>query len=108
MAVALPVVVGDSDSMADRARRRSRCGASTTTLVLVGSWIVVIWPWRMPIASCSTFTTGARQFVVQDAAVSSRCRAGSYRWSLTPTTMLSAPASFTGAATITRFTPRAK
>ena len=36
MAVALPVVVGDSDSIADRARRRSLCGASTTTLVLVG------------------------------------------------------------------------
>ena len=39
--------------------------------------MVVIWPWRMPIASCSTFTTGARQLVVQDAAVSSRCCAGS-------------------------------
>ena len=71
--MALPVVVGDSDSIAERARRRSLCGASITTLVLVGSWIVVIWPWRMPIASCSTFTTGARQLVVQDAAVSSRC-----------------------------------
>ena len=34
--------------------------------------MVVIWPWRMPIASCSTFTTGARQLVVQDAAVSKR------------------------------------
>src|SRR5215469_2845810 len=64
IAVALPVVVGCSDSIADRARRRSLCGASTTTLVLVGSWIVVIWPWRMPIASCSTLTTGARQLVV--------------------------------------------
>ena len=38
--------------------------------------MVVIWPWRMPIASCSTFTTGARQLVVQDAAVSSRCSRG--------------------------------
>ena len=77
IAVALPVVVGESESIAERARRRSLCGASITTLVLVGSWMVVIWPWRMPIASCSTFTTGARQLVVQDAAVSSRCRAGS-------------------------------
>ena len=42
--VALPVVVGLSDSIAERARRRSLCGASTTTLVLVGSWMVVIWP----------------------------------------------------------------
>ena len=69
MAVALPVVVGCSDSMAERARRRSLCGASVTTFVLVGSWIVVIWPWRMPRASWITLTTGAKQFVVQEAAV---------------------------------------
>jgi hypothetical protein len=37
IAVALPVVVGCIDVSADRARRRSLCGASTTTLVLVGS-----------------------------------------------------------------------
>ena len=49
---------GLRESMAERARRKSLCGASTTTLVLVGSWMVVIWPWRMPIASCTTFTTG--------------------------------------------------
>ena len=61
----------------NRARRKSLCGASTTTLVLVGSWIVVIWPWRMPIASCMTLTTGARQLVVQDAAVRMRWRSGS-------------------------------
>ncbi len=77
MAVALPVVVGCRDSIAERARRRSLCGASTTTLVLVGSWMVVICPWRIPIASWTTFTTGARQFVVQEAAVSRRCRSGS-------------------------------
>ncbi len=41
---ALNIVVGESDSIAERARRRSLCGASVTTLVLVGSWIVVIWP----------------------------------------------------------------
>ena len=44
--------------------------------------------------------------MVQDAAVISLCRAGSYRWSLTPTTMLNALASLTGAATMTRLTPR--
>jgi len=77
IAVALPVVVGWSDSMALRARRRSRWGASTTTLVLVGAWIVVICPWRIPSASCTTFTTGARQFVVQEAAVTISWRAGS-------------------------------
>src|SRR3982074_2627774 len=108
VAVALPGVVGEGDGFADRARRKSLCGASVTTLVLVGVGMVVIWPWRMPIASCSTFTTGARQLVVQDAAVSSRCRAGSERRTLTPTTMLRAPASLTGAATMTVLTPRAK
>jgi hypothetical protein len=72
IAVALPVVVGGQASIALRARRRSLCGASTTTLVLVGSWMVVIWPWRMPRASCTTFTTGARQFVVHEAAVTMR------------------------------------
>ena len=34
---AVPVVVGWSESMAERARRKSLCGASTTTLGLVGS-----------------------------------------------------------------------
>ena len=69
IAVAEPVVVGISDISAERARRRSLCGASTTVWVLVTSWIVVMTPWRIPIFSCTTFTTGARQFVVQEAAV---------------------------------------
>ena len=79
MAVALPVVVGARLSMALRARRRSLWGASTTRLVLVGLWMVVICPCRMPRFSWTTFTTGARQFVVQDAAVTIRFFAGSYR-----------------------------
>src|SRR5512135_1733735 len=102
IAVALPVVVGDSDVMAERARRRSLCGESTTTLVLVGSWMVVIWPCLMPIDSWTTLTTGAKQLVVHDAAVSSRWRPGLYSRSLTPTTTLRAASSLTGAATITR------
>ena len=77
IAVALPVVVGCIESIAERARRKSLCGASTTTLVLVGSWMVVICPWRMPMPSWTTFTTGARQLVVHDAAVSSRWLSGS-------------------------------
>jgi hypothetical protein len=44
-------VHGCNDSIAERARRKSLCGASTTTLVSVGLWIVVIWPWRTPTAS---------------------------------------------------------
>jgi len=72
IAVAEPVEVGISELIAARARRRSLCGASTTTWVLVTSCIVVIAPRSMPIDSCSTFTTGARQFVVHDAAVTMR------------------------------------
>src|SRR5450755_1486860 len=98
MAVALPVVVGCRESMAERARRRSLCGESTTTFVFVGSWMVVIWPCLMPIDSWTTLTTGARQFVVHDAAVSRRWRLGSYSRSLTPTTTLRAAASLMGAA----------
>ena len=76
MAVADPVVVGISDSDAARARRRSLCGASTIVCVFVMSCRVVIEPCRIPIPSCSTFTTGPRQFVVQDAAVTMWCWSG--------------------------------
>lgn len=45
--VPLPVTVGETESIADLARRSSLCSASITTLVLVGPQIMVIWPWRM-------------------------------------------------------------
>ena len=77
IAVAEPVVVGMSERLLARARRRSLCGASTTVCVLVMSWIVVMTPCRMPMPSWMTFTTGARQLVVHDAAVSRWCFAGS-------------------------------
>ena len=69
IAVAEPVVVGISDCEAARARRRSLCGASTMTWVFVRSCSVVIEPRSIPMPSWMTFTTGARQFVVHDAAV---------------------------------------
>jgi hypothetical protein len=77
IAVADPVVVGISDRPAARARRRSLCGASTTVCVFVTSCRVVIEPWAIPMPWCSTFTTGARQLVVHDAAVTRSCSAGS-------------------------------
>ena len=40
-------------------------------------------PRSMPMASCSTFTTGTRQFVVQDAFEMTRCSFVSLSW-LTP------------------------
>ena len=42
----------------------------------------------MPNVSCSTFTTGARQLVVQEAFEMMLCLAGSYAPSLTPSTMV--------------------
>ena len=69
-------MVGISERLAARARRRSLCGASTTVWVLVMSCSVVIAPWRMPMPSWITLTTGARQLVVQEAAVSESCALG--------------------------------
>ena len=77
IAVADPVVVGISEALAARALRRSLCGESISVCVLVMSCRVVICPWRMPIPSWITFTTGARQLVVQDAAVNRSWRCGS-------------------------------
>jgi hypothetical protein len=62
---------------AARARRRSLCGASTITCVFVRSCSVVIEPWLIPIPSWMTLTTGARQFVVHEAAVTIACEPGS-------------------------------
>ena len=50
---------------------------TTTFCVFVMSCRVVITPRSMPIASWITLTIGARQLVVQDAAVSTSCRPGS-------------------------------
>src|SRR5690554_2348437 len=76
IALAEPVVVGIRLIPQARARRRSLWGASRITWVLVMSWMVVMEPWRMPRFSWITLTTGARQLVVQLAAVTIRCRAG--------------------------------
>ena len=71
IAVAEPVVVGIRFIRADRARRMSFAGRSTMVWVFVTSWIVVIDPCRIPKFSWITLTMGARQLVVQDAAVTS-------------------------------------
>ena len=62
---------------AARARRRSRCFASTRFWSRVYEWIVVISPRRIPNASCSTFTIGTTQFVVHDPLLITWCREGS-------------------------------
>ncbi len=62
-----------------RGRAGSPCaGASSSCWSPVYACTVVISPWRMPTPSCSTFATGARQFVVQDALEMIGCFAGSY------------------------------
>jgi hypothetical protein len=66
-AAAAPVLVGIIDCVAERARRRSLWNTSVSTWSFVYEWIVVMMPATMPILSCNTFATGARQFVVQDA-----------------------------------------
>src|SRR3954471_20757263 len=62
-------------------------------------------PRSMPNASCRTFASGARQFVVHDALLMMVCEP-SYRWSLTPmTTVMSS--SVAGAEMMTFLAPPA-
>ena len=64
-----------------RARRKSlflEFGASTIVCVLVTLWIVVMQPCTMPSLRWTTSTTGARQLVVHEAAVTILSAAGSY------------------------------
>ena len=114
MAVAEPVEVGAKLVMPERARRKSLFllfGASTIVCVLVTLWMVVMEPRLMPPSLfCTTETTGARQFVVHDAAVTILSFASSYNAWFTPYTMFrtGSVASLTGAETSTRLTPLAK
>ena len=67
MAVALAVVVGDEERIAGAASLL--CGASAATYVLVGVRDRIDLAMPMPTTSpSSTFTTGARQFVVSDTS----------------------------------------
>lgn len=81
IAVALPVDVGARFIRPERARRRSAffaLGASMIVCVLVTQWMVVSMPRTMRSLSCTTLTSGARQFVVHEAAVTMLCCAASY------------------------------
>src|SRR6266540_1052352 len=105
IAFAAPVEVGTRFAAAARARRRSLCGASASRWSLVYAWTVVITPWRMPIVSCSTFATGARQLVVQEAFEMMWCCSPSYAVSkLTPSATVTS-GSFAGAEMITLRAP---
>eukprot|EP00963_Diacronema_lutheri_P007625 scaffold660_cov365-Pavlova_lutheri.AAC.5 len=109
-AVAEPVDVGARLHRPDLPLLKSdflEFGASTMVCVFVTLWTVVMHPFTMPKFSWITFTTGARQLVVQDAAVMRWSFFGSYFSSLHPYTMFST-SSFTGAETMTFFTPASK
>ena len=67
IAFAAPVEVGMRLIAAARARRRSLCGKSRITWSFVYAWIVVMKPLWISPSSCSTFASGATQFVVQEA-----------------------------------------
>src|SRR3990167_5158215 len=68
-ALAAPVDDGMMFSRMPRPPRQSLVdGPSTVFCVAVAACTVVIRPRLMPKLSCSTLATGARQFVVQDAA----------------------------------------
>ena len=64
---------------------------------------MVMWPRSMPTASFSTFATGARQLVVQDALLTTVCSGRSWSWLTPMTTVRSAPSA--GAETSTRLAP---
>merc|ERR1719158_1859086 len=69
-AFAAPVDDGMMFWDAQRPPRQSlppRLGPSTVSCVAVMAWTVVIKPSLMPKFSCTTFASGAKQFVVQDA-----------------------------------------
>merc|ERR1719473_402902 len=69
-ALAAPVDDGIMFCDAHRPPRQSlppRLGPSTVSCVAVIAWTVVINPSLMPKFSFTTFASGARQFVVQDA-----------------------------------------
>src|SRR5438477_644661 len=87
-AVAAPVVVGIMLTAPARARRRSLCGKSWMCWSLVYECTVDAKPRVIPKVSSRTFTVVARQLVVHDALETMRCLAGSYVFSLTPSTIV--------------------
>ena len=73
IALAEPVVVGIKLFKADLALLRLSFGRSINVWVFVILWIVDIEPCFIPIFSCKTLIIGAKQLVVQLAAVIILC-----------------------------------
>ena len=67
VAFAAPVDEGIKDVAAARPLRLLRAGLSTSDWLAVYAWIVVTIRYSIPKLSFNTLTTGAREFVVQEA-----------------------------------------
>ena len=108
IAVAEPVVVGISDRLAARARRRSLCGASTIVWVLVRSWSVVIEPRLDPDPLVDDLDD--RREAVRRARGRGEdvVAVGVVEVVVDADDDVERAPSFTGAATMTLFTPRSK
>ena len=105
-AVAAPVVVGIMLTAPARARRRSLCGKSWIGWSFVYECTVVMKPRLMPNLSSRTLAVVARQLVVHEALLMIRCLAGSYAFSLTPSTTVTS-GSLAGAVMMTFLAPAA-
>merc|ERR1719487_1496903 len=105
-ALAAPVVDGMMLHAAARPPRQSFMdGPSTVFWVAVYEWIVVMRPVWMPTPSLSrTCTSGARQFVVQDALDTTLWAEASYSVWFTPMTRVLTP-PLAGAEMITFLAP---
>merc|ERR1719181_1921034 len=105
-ALAAPVEDGMMFCEAQRPPRQSlppRDGPSTVSWVAVIAWTVVIRPSTMPNLSLITFASGARQFVVHDALLTTWMSDLYSKW-FTPQTNIGT-SSFGGAEMITFLQP---
>ncbi len=107
IAAAAPVDVGTIDMAAARARLMSLCRPSKSFWSPVYACTVVMNPRFTPNSSFNTFTTGAKQLVVQDASEIMLCVAGSYISPFTPGTIVTS-GSFAGAVIITFLQPASR
>src|SRR5258708_18290828 len=105
-AVAAPVVVGIMLTARARGRRRSLCGKSWIGWSFVYECTVVMKPRLTPNLSSRTLAVVARQLVVHEALLMIRCLAGSYAFSLTPSTTVTS-GSLAGAVRMTFLAPAA-
>mmetsp|Transcript_8089 Transcript_8089/g.18341 ORF Transcript_8089/g.18341 Transcript_8089/m.18341 type:complete len:342 (+) Transcript_8089:276-1301(+) len=104
-AFAAPVEVGTMFIAAARARRRSRCDASSRRWSPVYECVVVIVPLTTPNSASSTLTNGARQLVVHEALEMMGACGSKSSSALTPMTYVGMSSPFAGAVMSTFLAP---